>query len=101
MDPESVETRVVDVAMVGQDVQLDELENLVGDDRFEHLDRFALVVVAELAEVDRVRILVRGLQTEDDEVFRRRVDRSGRRHRLRDVLDGESGRTHRRREFDD
>lgn len=74
MNTESVEASVIDVAMVGNNVQFDKLESLVSHSRVEHLDRLSVVIVGESAEKDRIGIVIRRLQTENEKVFRRRVD---------------------------
>ena len=60
--------------MVGNNVQFDKLESLVSHSRVEHLDRLSVVIVGESAEKDRIGIVIRRLQTENEKVFRRRVD---------------------------
>jgi hypothetical protein len=98
---ESVETSVVDVSVVRQNIEFDVFEDFVGDGRFEHLDRFSAVVVREAAEEDRVGVVIGGFEAVNDEIFGRRVDVSRRGHRLGDVLHRKSGRTHRGRKLDD
>ena len=100
VNSEPVEAGVIDVPVVGENVELDELKGAIGRRRLEHLYRITVVVVGEPAEIDRVRVLVRVLQTENDEIFRRRVDGSGGRHRFRDVFDRKPGRTHRGGQLD-
>jgi len=89
MDPEPIYTRIVDVAVVGLDVELDEEERLVRRklDRKE-LKRVCIVHVHVLPQQDRLLVLLR-LQAEDVELPGRAVDPARRRHALGDVLQGE------------
>ncbi len=77
MNSEPVEAGVIDVPVVGENVEFDELKGAIGRLRLEHLDRISVVVVSKPAEIDRIRVLVRVLQTENDEIFRRRVNGTG------------------------
>ena len=77
VNSEPVEAGVIDVPVVGENVELDELKGAIGRRRLEHLNRIAVVIVSKPAEIDRVRVLVRVLQTENDEIFRCRVNGTG------------------------
>ncbi len=61
VNSEPVEAGVIDVPVVGENVEFDELKGAIGRRRLEHLYRITVVVVGEPAEIDRVRVLVRVL----------------------------------------
>ena len=77
VNSKSVQARVIDVSMVGKNVEFDKLENpisLMFDGHFEKLNRFTHVVVGESAKIDRIRIMFGRFQSENDEILWRRID---------------------------
>ncbi len=62
VNSKSVKARIIDVSVIGDNVEFDKLENpisLMLNGHFKKLNRITSIVVSESAKIDRIRILFR------------------------------------------